>query len=67
ITSEPVVGKAISTRAKRRSSPSARIAALKGCLTPPTLSERRFLNSYTDPRHENAMVLALQSRNADAG
>jgi hypothetical protein len=37
-----VVGTAISTRAKWRSSPSARIGTLKSCLTPPTLSERRY-------------------------
>ena len=46
ITSEPVVGTAISTRAKWRSSPSARIGMLKSCLTPPTLSETRCFNSY---------------------
>src|ERR1022692_3853149 len=37
-----------STRAKWRSSPSARIGMLKICLTPPTLSEKRFCNSYDE-------------------
>src|ERR1035438_8593253 len=35
-----------STRAKWRSSPSARISMLKSCLTPPTLSERRFCDKF---------------------
>jgi hypothetical protein len=41
-----VVGTAISTRAKWRSSPSALIGMLKICLTPPTLSERRYYVSH---------------------
>jgi len=43
ITSEPGLEKAKpSTRAKWRSSPSARWGVREKCLTPPTLSERRF-------------------------
>jgi hypothetical protein len=41
-----VVGMAFSSRAKWRSSSSACCGVLENCLTPPTLSERRFLNSY---------------------
>ena len=42
-----------STRAKWRSSPSACCSVLENCLTPPTLSERRFFNSQPMNRGRN--------------
>jgi hypothetical protein len=38
-----------STRAKRRSSPSARCSVCENCLTPPTLSERRYYDQLSTP------------------
>src|SRR5579871_989306 len=62
LRSEPTVGKAEpSTRAKWRSSTSARRSVLRKNLTPPTLSERRCYANYRFVPGSSDLEGAVQS------
>jgi hypothetical protein len=61
VTSEPGWYGSSSTRAKWRALPSARTSTLEICLTPPTLSERRFLTSYGHGAPEDCRPIPVRS------